>query len=61
MFDGDPEDSKALNGMVFASDDGSGTYPNPSAVLKSTVLVGAMTKNGILCLAARTAALYVPI
>ena len=38
-----------------------GTYPDPSTVFKSIVLVGAMTKNGILCLAARTAALYVPI
>ena len=36
-------------------------HPDPSAVLKSIVLVGAITKNGTLCLAARTAALYVPI
>ena len=45
----------------FTSHKGSATYLDPSAVLKSTVLVGAMTKNGILCLAASTAALYVPI
>lgn len=39
----------------------SGTHPDPSTVLESNVLVGATTKNGILCLPARTAALYVPI
>ena len=36
-------------------------HPEPSAMARSTVLVGATTINAILCLAARTAALYVPI
>lgn len=33
------------------------TYWLPSRVLRSTVLIGATTINGILCLAASTAAL----
>lgn len=37
------------------------TYCEPSEMSRSTVLMGAMTMNGILCLAASTAALYVPI
>lgn len=36
-------------------------YLVPSAMSRSTVLIGATTINGILCRAARTAALYVPI
>lgn len=41
--------------------DGVGTYFEPSSMSRSTVLMGATTINGILCFAARTAALYVPI
>jgi hypothetical protein len=36
-------------------------YFEPSSMSRSTVLMGATTINGILCFAARTAALYVPI
>jgi hypothetical protein len=36
-------------------------YPDPSATARSTVLIGATTMKGILCRAAMTAALYVPI
>ena len=36
-------------------------HPEPSVMSRSTVLVGAMTMNAMLCLAANTAALYVPI
>ena len=38
-----------------------GAHPELSAMVRSTVLVGATTINAILCLAAKTAALYVPI
>jgi hypothetical protein len=51
-------DDKHMNPLLALD---SRTYPDPSIVFRSIVLVGAMTKNGILCLAARTAALYVPI
>lgn len=36
------------------------THPEPSDLERSTVLVGATTMKGMLCLAASTAALYVP-
>jgi hypothetical protein len=36
-------------------------YLVPSAMSRSTVLTGATTIKGIMCRAARTAALYVPI
>jgi len=41
--------------------DGVRAYFEPLSMSRSTVLMGATTINGILCFAARTAALYVPI
>ena len=50
--------SKVTNEIEY-SDIGEAylTYLEPSGVSKSTVLTGATTINGILCLAASTAAL----
>lgn len=48
----------AFGSYVLAT---TGTYLAPLGISRSTELMGATTMNGILCLAASTAALYVPI
>lgn len=57
MFNGDSKGK--MSQRVFSIR--TWTYLSPVSMLRSTVLTGATTINGIPCRAASTAALYVPI
>lgn len=56
LFYGDPEGYDEQRVIVA----GQYAYALPSAMSRSTVLIGATTINGMLCREASTAALYVP-